>query len=423
MEILFGVRDKKCTLLPIPSGNMSFPEINKTNLMEALFNYASMSIIVADSKGKILLANPFAQKQFGYLGEELIGRKVELLIPGRFHKKHVGHREKYVTHPQDRPMGVGLDLFALRKDGTEFPVEVSLGHYSNHDQQYIIAFISDTTLRKEDENEIRRLNDELEEKVEQRTGELQLALNKLQKSKEELLKTLQKEKDLGELKSRFVTIASHEFRTPLSTVLSSAYLLEKYSTTEEQSNRKKHIDRIVSSVRMLTDILNDFLSVGKIEEGKIIVKPCEFKIRDHIGGILNEITNIKKPGQSIDYNHKGSATVVLDPSLLKHIVMNLLSNAIKFSPENSTIEITSQRKKNEMFLSVKDNGIGIPNEDKRHLFERFFRGGNVTNIQGTGLGLHIMRKYAELMNGTITCKSELGEGTEFILTFKTGNHQ
>ena len=113
--------------------------------MEALFNYASMSIIVADSKGKILLANPFAQKQFGYLGEELIGRKVELLIPGRFHKKHVGHREKYVTHPQDRPMGVGLDLFALRKDGTEFPVEVSLGHYSNHDQQYIIAFISDTT--------------------------------------------------------------------------------------------------------------------------------------------------------------------------------------------------------------------------------------------------------------------------------------
>jgi PAS domain S-box-containing protein len=193
---------------------MSFPEINKTNLMEALFNYASMSIIVADSKGKILLANPFAQKQFGYLGEELIGRKVELLIPGRFHKKHVGHREKYVTHPQDRPMGVGLDLFALRKDGTEFPVEVSLGHYSNHDQQYIIAFISDTTLRKEDENEIRRLNDELEEKVEQRTGELQLALNKLQKSKEELLKTLQKEKDLGELKSRFVTIASHEFRTP-----------------------------------------------------------------------------------------------------------------------------------------------------------------------------------------------------------------
>src|SRR5689334_3804131 len=181
MEILFGVRYKKCTLLPIPSGNMSFPEINKTNLMEALFNYASMSIIVADSKGKILLANPFAQKQFGYLGEELIGRKVELLIPGRFHKKHVGHREKYVTHPQDRPMGVGLDLFALRKDGTEFPVEVSLGHYSNHDQQYIIAFISDTTLRKEDENEIRRLNDELEEKVEQRTGELQLALNKLQK--------------------------------------------------------------------------------------------------------------------------------------------------------------------------------------------------------------------------------------------------
>lgn len=402
---------------------MSFPEKNKNYLMEALFNYASMSIIVANSQGKILLANPFAQKQFGYLGEELIGQKVELLIPRRFHQKHVGHREKYVKHPQDRPMGVGLDLYAVRKDGTEFPVEVSLGHYISQDEKYIIAFISDITIRKRDEDEIRRLNEELEEKVEQRTKELQLAMNKLQESKDELLKTLEREKDLGELKSRFVTMASHEFRTPLSTVLSSAYLLEKYTRTEEQENRRKHIDRIVSSVKMLTDILNDFLSVGKIEEGKIIVKRSGFNIRDHIGGTLNEITNIKKTGQNITYQHKGDATGVLDPGLLKHIVMNLLSNAIKFSPENSNIEIHSERKNNTLMLSVKDKGIGISKEDQEHLFERFFRGGNVMNIQGTGLGLHIVTKYAELMNGTIECKSEIGKGTQFTLKFKMGTQE
>jgi len=401
---------------------MKFPD-NKNFLMEALFNYASMSIIVLDSECKIVLANPFAQKQFGYLVEELLGQKVEFLIPKRFHQKHVGHREKYVRHPQDRPMGVGLDLFALRKDGTEFPVEVSLGHYINRDQKYIIAFISDITIRKRDENEIRRLNEDLEEKVEQRTREVQLAMNKLKESKEELIKTLQKEKDLGELKSRFVTMASHEFRTPLSTVLSSAYLLEKYTRTEEQGNRKKHIDRIVSSVRMLSDILNDFLSVGKIEEGKIIVKPSELNIKEHIGAIINELTNNKKAGQNIVYSHKGTVTTVLDQGILKHIIMNLLSNAIKFSPENSIIHILSERKDDELLLSIKDKGIGISKEDRKHLFERFFRGGNVTNIQGTGLGLHIVAKYAELMNGAIECKSEIGKGTQFILKFKMKIHE
>ncbi len=389
--------------------------------MEALFNYASIGIIVADSNGNILLSNPFAQKQFGYVGEELTGRKVELLIPDHFRQKHVGHREKFVKRPQERPMGVGLDLFALRKDGTQFPVEVSLGHYRTSQEQYVIAFISDITIRKKDEDEIRRLNEELEEKVEKRTKEVQRAMNKLEDSKEVLIKSLQKEKDLGELKSRFVTTASHEFRTPLSTVQSSAYLLEKYTRTEEQGHRKKHLDRIISSVKMLTDILNDFLSVGKIEEGKIIVRLSEFDIKEHIGRILSEIASIKKKGQNIKYTHTGALSIILDPGLLKHIVMNLMSNAIKFSPENSTIQIKSVQKKNELLLSIKDEGLGISKEDQKHLFERFFRGANVTAIQGTGLGLHIVTKYAELMNGTIECKSEVGEGTEFILKFKTKN--
>jgi PAS domain S-box-containing protein len=206
---------------------MSFPEISKNYLMEALFNYASMSIIVADSAGKILLANPFAQRQFGYPGEDLTGQKVELLIPGRFHQKHIGHRKKFIKHPQDRPMGVGLDLFGLRKDGTEFPVEVSLGHYGNADQKYVIAFISDITIRKRDENEIRRLNEELEEKVEQRTKEVKAAMKKLQESKDELVGIITKRKRPGGSRSAF--------------------------------------------------------SLGKMEEGKITVKRSEFNIKQHVG--------------------------------------------------------------------------------------------------------------------------------------------
>jgi signal transduction histidine kinase len=224
-----------------------------------------------------------------------------------------------------------------------------------------------------------------------------------------------KEQELNEMKSRFVTIASHEFRTPLSAVLSSAHLLQKYTTTEDQPKRQKHIDRIIASVHLLTDILDDFLSVGKIEEGKVTVTPAPFQLPPLIESILSEFKNVAKEGQHIEYEHYGEEDAVLDASLLKHIVINLLSNAIKFSPTHSLITITTTCHDNGMVLSVKDRGIGISKEDQAHLFERFFRGANAANIQGTGLGLHIVARYAELMHGTVTCMSELGKGTEIVV--------
>jgi len=226
---------------------------------------------------------------------------------------------------------------------------------------------------------------------------------------------LNKEHELNEMKSRFVTIASHEFRTPLSAVLSSAHLLQKYTTTEDQPKRQKHIERIIASVHLLTDILDDFLSVGRIEEGKVTVKPATFHLPELMEGILAELKNVAKEGQQIAYVHHGATQVVLDPSLLKHIVINLLSNAIKFSPVHSKISITTACHDGQVSLSVKDQGIGISKEDQAHLFERFFRGTNAANIQGTGLGLHIVARYAELMNGTVTCNSKPGKGTEFVV--------
>ena len=250
--------------------------------------------------------------------------------------------------------------------------------------------------------------------------ELLLQKNRIQAS-QVLIAALQKEKELNELKSRFVSMASHEFRTPLSTVLSSAYLIEKYTSTEDQPKRLKHLERIVSSVTMLTDILNDFLSVGKIEEGRIQVRPTSFNIRDFIVAIAGDMKNSLKKQQKITYHHEGSPDVCMDTSLLKHIIMNLVSNASKFSPEGVRIEINTITNGDRVTLSVKDNGIGISKQDQKHLMERFFRGANVGNIQGTGLGLHIVSKYTELLNGTVKCISELEKGTEFIIAINTKN--
>ncbi len=394
-----------------PNNNVS------SNHFEALFEYATIGILITDSNGSITAINPFALNEFGYTSGELLGKKIEMLIPTRFQKHHVQNRERYSKTPQSRPMGVGMDLFALRKDGTEFPVEVSLGNYHTNGDRYVIAFITNIAVRKKGETEIIQLNDELESTVERRTRELTDAMHQLELSKEVLSKLLEKEKELGELKSRFVSMASHEFRTPLSTILSSAYLIDKYTTTEDQPKRDRHLQRVISSVRMLTDILNDFLSLGKIEERKIQVRITEFNVRELVNNIMEEIKNNLKEEQRVNYEHEGESVVSLDASLLKHIVMNLVSNASKFSQDAGAIEIKTFCQDHQLILSVKDHGMGISKEDQKHLMERFFRGSNAGNIQGTGLGLHLVSKYAELMNGSVKCESELGKGTEFTILF------
>lgn len=384
------------------------PETNKNEELKALFNNAAIGILTINSEGVIVLVNDFSLKQFGYTRDELTGAKIELLIPQRFRHNHTSHRDGFVhkkTH--SRPMGVGMDLFGIKKDGREFPVEVSISSYETEKGKFAIAFINDITIRKESEQALKVLNTELEQKVKERTSSLSEAL--------------EKEKELNELKSRFVSIASHEFRTPLSTILSSAYLISQYSKTEEQSKRDKHTARIVSSVNMLNDILNDFLSVGRIEEGKIQTRFADIDFNELIHSVINEMQTILKPGQEISYKHEGDKSAFLEPTLLRHITMNLLSNAIKFSPENSLIEIDTTQQSGKLAFKIQDKGLGISEEDQTHLFGRFFRGSNVTNIQGTGLGLHIVAKYAELMNGTITCKSKINAGTTFIIIFELNN--
>jgi len=329
-------------------------------------------------------------------------------------------------------------LFAQKKDGSVFPVEVSLSNYKVDNELFVIAFVIDITIRKQHEltvvqqkeelervtTEIKKLNTGLEKKVEDRTRMLRETLSALEQSKNELSDALKAEKDLGELKSRFVSMASHEFKTPLSTILSSAFLLEKYNDIDEPGKRAKHISRIKNAVNDMKLILDDFLSLDKLDEGLIQVsiqlltaKECFEAIEQ----IISEILVNCKSGQLIEFTNKGSKDILADKHLLKNILVNLLSNAIKFSPEDSIIHVNCTITENEIVLSIKDNGIGISQEDKQHLFQRFFRAKNAFNIQGTGLGLHIVAKYLELMNGTIRIESELDKGSVFIVQIPQKN--
>ena len=386
--------------------------------LDALFKHAAEGIVVTNNTGELIKVNPAAEKMFGYSEGELLGKKVEVLVPSRYTERHEKHRDNFSGNPHARAMGAGFDLNGKRKDGSEFPVEISLSPYERDGEKFVIGFVIDITLRKQAEERLKNYSVELEKQVENRTMIMSEAIEELEKTKEELNKALEKERELNELKSRFVSMASHEFRTPLATVLSSLSLVAKYGEKGDKEKQSKHMARIKQSITHLTDILNDMLSISKLEEGGISVNREGFDLKTFIIALIDEMRGVTKTGQSLDYKHIGNdVNVSLDKKIVRHILFNLISNAIKFSPENKPIEIVSEINEKTVELYVKDNGIGISDVDQKHLFERFFRGENATNIQGTGLGLNIVAKYVEILDGAIECKSALEQGTTFIITF------
>ena len=384
--------------------------------INALFLHATEGILVTNSKGEITRINPSAEKLFGYSRGELAGSKIEMLVPQRFTNKHEHNRTNYAHHPHARSMGLGMELYGLKKDGSEFPVEISLSPYTHEAETFVVAFIVDITLRKLAEEKLKNYSTDLEEQVRNRTVVLEEAIKELEKTKRELNTSLEKEKELSEMKSRFVSMASHEFRTPLTTMMSSLSLITKYSELDDRESQKKHVNKIKNSIRNLTDILNDFLSASKLEEGRVENRPEEMNIRLFISDIISEMHGMLSGKQALVHEHTGNEAVFLDPKILKNILFNLVSNAIKFSNEKGRIELSTHVDETAVVIAVKDNGIGISKEDQESLFERFFRGSNAVHIQGTGLGLSIVARYVELMNGTIRIDSAQNEGTKVTLT-------
>lgn len=519
------------------------------DLLKLVFMAASEGIIISDKRGTIVSANPMAEQMFGYVSNGLEGLTIEDLVPDSVKPKHEHHRAGYFKHPNPRPMGIGLDLNGKRKDGKIFPIEISLSHFERDETQFVAAFVNDITERKKSEEKLKQYASDLQEKVKERTQELEhlnlglrrevmerraaeIALRKSQKlyelvaknfpngtvsivdqnfdlqflegkgktaaqeefiinknfierlppdvrnhaqqnlqkcqkgepsswqyeseerffminavpisfeqglpeqiliveeniteikkAEREIMTLLSRERELNEMKSRFVSMASHEFRTPLSTILSSTSLIAKYTASEQQDKRDKHLDRIKSSVKNLTEILNDFLSLEKLEAGAIDVIYQAIDTPSFAEGIIGELTGIKKQGQTIHLKHEGNNCFNSDAKLLKNIFINLISNAIKYSEEGKAIYIDTKLTESNLTIVIKDEGMGIPKEEQKDLFQRFFRAKNAFNIQGTGLGLHIVHKYVSLLSGQILLESEAENGTTVTITLPNGTEE
>ncbi len=616
-----------------------------------LFETATEGLLITDSKGIIQTINPRVEELFGYSKEELVGQAVEVLVPSHLRGGHVGQRNKYHQKPSKRTMGQGLNLLGQCKDGSTFPIEISLNHFEVKNAQMVMALISDISKRvdilkqlqkeketeqmyldiagtmflildndfsvklinqkgaailgmtssevlqhnwlkqftpqehqtvfknfllpflekkqrgkfegivinglqeeriiswnfvtvtddngningilgsgeditqqKEAEQKLAQLNADLEYRVNQRTKALEKSqmlyrmiarnfpngvinvldsqlnyvfvegqelykngitnetlvgtsylerlnpdykttikkhltqaldgidtsfeletekgvynisavglkevddtisqvlvveqnITKQKNAELEMIKALDKERELNELKSRFVSMASHEFRTPLTTVLSSANLMTKYAQNSDfEERQEKQIGRIKNSVRQLTNLLEDFLSIEKLEAGKISISPSDFILQDWMQDLVEEMNLQTKAGQNILYHQNGNNAVWTDKKLLKNILYNLITNAIKYSPEEKNIDIRVNVEESIFEIEIQDQGIGIPEDEQAQLFERFFRAKNATNIQGTGLGLSIVKKYVELLKGSIAFTSEYGKGSIFRLT-------
>lgn len=395
--------------------------------LKAIIENAIDGIITIDQRGIVETLNPAAAKIFGYPPEEVIGNNIKLLMPEPDRSKHDEYIENYHRTGLKKIIGIGREVLGRKKDGTTFPFLLSVSEVQLEDRIIYTGIIHDISQLKEAENAFRKLNSELEERVQQRTSELFDAIKQLKETntkqkqaEEEVRKALEKEKELNELKSRFVTLASHEFRTPLSTILSSVSLIGKYNELGEKDKIDKHIQRVKSSVSNLTVILNDFLSLSKLEEGVVSNHPSEFNLAILCKEMKEEMSVSKKPSQEILCTHEGPESVYLDQNILKNILINLISNAIKYS-EKGTITIHTKVNSTNVLLTIQDQGIGIPEADKPFLFSRFFRAHNAGNIQGTGLGLNIVKRYVELLNGYINMESEVGKGTIFTIEIPNGN--
>ncbi len=383
------------------------------------FDAAEVMLLVLNGQGEIIEINQKGCEILGFSEKELIGTKWFDYFIKEEDKPHI--EEVFKSIIEDSNKYQRFDNLVLTKSGEEKSIHWQNTILRDSDGQIVGTLISGTDLTeknkimgdlRESRKKLEHYSAGLEKEVGLRTKELNKAVKRLKRSQDELKESLSKEKDLNELKSKFVSLASHEFRTPLSTILSSASLITKYPGYEENEKRLKHVKRIKTSVTHMNGILEDFLSVDKLDEGRIECHPEEFDAIELVEEVVESLIEILKPGQTLDYTCEDSAkAVVIDKKLLRNILINVTSNAIKYSPENKPIAIKVSFKKSRLYIDIEDQGIGIPEEDQKNMFSPFFRASNTHNIQGTGLGLNIVKRYVELMKGKIGFVSSCEKGT------------
>lgn len=394
------------------------------DIFNVLLGSVSEGVIIVDEQQKVVEVNASAQKMFGYTKAELIKQHLNILIPQNYRSGHDAHFNGFMKAKERRRMGHGRDVYGAHKDGSIFPVEAGLNPFAVYGKNYVMALVIDISVRKEQEEKIQELNAQLEKKVLLRTLELSETIQQLEvenakrvEAEEEAKTALKREQELNELKTKFLSLVSHEFKTPLSGILTSTILLSKYKLTEQQQKRDKHIKTITDKVHYLNNILNDFLSIEKLQKGKVNYKFSTFKLSKVVNEVVYNANMLLKDGQQINYPENiDSFSLHQDEKIIELALSNLVHNAIKYSSENTIIDIIITQDESITTLQVKDNGIGIPQQDQKNIFNRYFRAENALLTQGTGIGLNIVKDHLENLHGTISFKSIENEETIFTIT-------
>ncbi|MCB9452798.1 MAG: PAS domain S-box protein [Anaerolineaceae bacterium] len=351
---------------------------------------APLACVISDSTGKITLINSEAEKLFGYERQELIGQTIEFLVPETIRGDHRQRRHEFQSskeHQMD-----ALELSVQRKDGSIFPADIQLTYIDVDSSQMAMSFVMDITERKRVETVLKQ--------------------------------ALLQEKELGDLKTRFVSMASHEFRTPLASILATTETLTIYRERMDQDQIDARLDKIRQHVAYMKGIMEEVLQLARIQARRVEFQPEPGDIHLLCHEIIEEFES------QIPYHNRIRYTCITPPvttdfdvRLMRQIISNLISNALKYSPDSKQIEVSLSHDEDQITLQVQDEGIGIPEDDLKHLFEPFHRARNVGTISGTGLGLSIAKQAVELHQGIINTISQVDEGTTFIVIFPKGTHQ
>lgn len=385
-------------------------------------------ICITDENGVIVMNNRSLEIIFGYQTNELLHKSITILIPDRYKETSINHFLGLIKNPGHFKEGSVSEFYGLHKNGKIIHVEVKIKHFEYNDHLYTKLTLSDISLRKHKERKIRSINYGLEKEIKKQNKELKHLVKKLKNSNLQLTQEVQqkilaekkakasykKEKEYHVLKSKFLSMASHEFKTPLSGIYTSATLIGKYNNS---GNEKIdiHVEKIKKLVNQFNGILDDFLLLEKTESKAISYQPEEFIFYDLMKGILHDAMSVIKKGQTFKLNSDHERTKIYhDKKILSLIFRNIIYNAIKYSKKNTVIKIHISTN-GYLTVKIKDQGMGIPQEDQKHIFERFFRASNALPYQGTGIGLNIVKHHVEALKGSIKFKSKENKGTVFTV--------